>query len=283
MPAGLRSRPSLELHADLFMRKFRNGRFFHPHPNVTPVYPWDDCCVHEWWAEPRMIIDLTTSKRLTTRYDKQFDIRVNTLFRDALGSCAFVVRPERSSMSRQWMTTRLANTYLDLHRHGFAHSIEAWSSGGALVGAVIVVGERGAFSVETMFHSQSNASKVCLHWLIRHLRESGAQLLDVQFPTKHFAAVGGFGVDDSEYKHRLGRALLRDVVPFVDAEQGDSEHWPGGLARWAIGRPRRLEPAHELAPARRLDPVAHCSGSKRMGRTDTLERRLEISLRRPAP
>src|SRR6185312_13168533 len=107
---------------------------------------------------------------------KKFDIRVNTAFADVMRACGDVDRPEADG---SWIGDDLIAAYTQLHRLGFAHSVEAWQNH-ELVGGLYGVALGGAFFGESMFHRVSNASKVCLVALVERLRERGFVLLDTQ-------------------------------------------------------------------------------------------------------
>src|SRR5512139_3612448 len=88
-----------------------------------------------------------------------------------------------------WINESLLQCYVALHQQGFAHSVEAWR-GGRLVGGLYGVSLRGAFFGESMFHTETDASKVALVALVERLRARGFALLDVQWPTPHLARFG---------------------------------------------------------------------------------------------
>ena len=71
-----------------------------------------------------------------------------------------------------WIDENILASYVNLHRHGHAHSVEAWLEG-KLVGGLYGVALGGAFFGESMFHEVTDASKVALHALVGRLREPG--------------------------------------------------------------------------------------------------------------
>ncbi|MBI1864904.1 MAG: leucyl/phenylalanyl-tRNA--protein transferase, partial [Nitrospirae bacterium] len=68
----------------------------------------------------------------------------------------------------------------------------------------------GAFMGESMFHVETDASKVCLAHLVERLKERGFVLLDTQFLTPHLARFGARWIPRSEYLRRLANALTLD-------------------------------------------------------------------------
>jgi leucyl/phenylalanyl-tRNA--protein transferase len=108
-----------------------------------------------------------------------------------------------------WISEELVAAYLELHRMGFAHSVEAWQ-GGELAGGLYGVSLGGAFFGESMFHRQRDASKVALVYLVRRLRDRGYELLDAQAATSHLRQFGCIEISADEYLRRLKRALERE-------------------------------------------------------------------------
>jgi leucyl/phenylalanyl-tRNA--protein transferase len=68
----------------------------------------------------------------------------------------------------------------------------------------------GAFFGESMFHTQTNASKVALAALVQQMKQQSFELLDIQFMTSHLAKFGAIDISRDDYLHRLGRAITRE-------------------------------------------------------------------------
>ena len=107
-------------------------------------------------------------------------------FRAVAEGCADALRPTQSGT---WITDELLDGYLDLHRDGYAHSVEAWE-GGQLVGGLYGVSVGAAFFGESMFAVEADASKVAFVTLAAQLCRWGVQLIDCQVPTDHLARFG---------------------------------------------------------------------------------------------
>ena len=153
--------------------------------------------------DPRAIIELDglhISRSLArTMRRGRFEIRINSDFEGVMRGCAD--RPEGS-----WITDRFVEVYGALHRAGKAHSVEAWREG-RLVGGTYGVALAGAFMAESMFHRETDASKVALAALVRRLRERDFALLDVQYVTPHLESLGATQITRREYEGRLAHAL----------------------------------------------------------------------------
>jgi leucyl/phenylalanyl-tRNA--protein transferase len=107
-----------------------------------------------------------------------------------------------------WISEQLIAVYVQLHRLGFAHSVEAWKDG-ELAGGLYGVSLGAAFFGESMFHHQRDASKVALVALVQRLQERGYELLDAQAATPHLKKFGCIEIRADEYLRRLKHALER--------------------------------------------------------------------------
>jgi leucyl/phenylalanyl-tRNA---protein transferase len=157
-----------------------------------------------WWSpDPRGILPLDAMhvSRSLRRALPSFEVRFNTVFRDVMLRCG---DPRRA---HGWITPEFVNAYDDLHRRGWVHSAEVWRAG-RLVGGVYGIAIGGLFAGESMFHSETDASKAALVGLVDHLRERGFTLFDVQWRTDHLATLGVIEVTRAEYLARLADALL---------------------------------------------------------------------------
>jgi len=157
----------------------------------------------EWFSpDPRGIIPLErfhVSKRLerVVRQGK-FDVAIDRAFADVMQACA--------GRDETWINQEILDSYRELHRLGFAHSVECWLDG-ELVGGLYGVSLRGAFFGESMFHRVTDASKVALHALVSRLRDRRFGLLDVQWVTPHLVQFGAIEVPRRRYLQMLRYAM----------------------------------------------------------------------------
>lgn len=131
----------------------------------------------------------------------KFDMRVNTAWDDVIRMCA-----RRDST---WITDEIIRVYTELHEMGFAHSVEAFYQG-KLAGGLYGVAVGGAFMGESMFHIETDASKVSLVYLVERMRDRNFTLLDSQYMTEHLGTFSARNIPRSEYVRRLKDALNRD-------------------------------------------------------------------------
>jgi leucyl/phenylalanyl-tRNA--protein transferase len=162
-----------------------------------------------WYSpDPRGIIpldDFHVPGRLT-RVVRQgtFRIEIDRSFEEVIRACASADRDPEDPGS--WISEEIIESYLVLHRLGFAHSVEAWQDG-ALAGGLYGVALKGAFFGESMFHRVTNASKVALVALVERLRTRGYRLLDIQWVTEHLQQFGAREIPRSQYLKLLDASL----------------------------------------------------------------------------
>lgn len=137
---------------------------------------------------------------LTVSFDRAFD-RV-------IKECARAPRPGQAGT---WITPEICAAYVQMHKRGHAHSVECWS-GGDLVGGLYGTYVAGVFSAESMFYLLPNASKVCLHTLIRELSEQGLTWIDVQMVSEITALAGGHYVSREEFLRRLQKSQAQPIA-----------------------------------------------------------------------
>jgi leucyl/phenylalanyl-tRNA---protein transferase len=171
------------------------------------IFPMgDDSGEINWYSpDPRCIIDLEEfkpSRRLLRTYrNGPFEIRYDADWSGVMAACA--------DRETTWITEPIFDVYTRLHKMGFAHTVEAYLDG-RLVGGLYGVSLRGAFMGESMFHTATNASKVCLVALVERLKERGFTLLDCQYMTDHLRTFGATLIPRTEYLNRLQHALTLD-------------------------------------------------------------------------
>ena len=163
-----------------------------------------------WFSvDPRCIFEFDqfhVSRRLERTCKRgQFRITWNTDFTGVIRGCA-----ERHGQNEMWIIPEMVDAYTELHRLGYAHSVEAWS-GNELAGGVYGVAIGGLFAAESMFCRHRDASKVALVALMRYLKERDYQLVDIQVKTEHTARFGAIEISRSEYLRRLQLALRYNV------------------------------------------------------------------------
>jgi len=205
-----------DLRPDTILAAYRRGLF--PMP-VEPGGPIG------WWSpDPRGILepaDVHVSRSMTMAL-KHFDIRVDTAFEQVLDACADPARPHG------WIDQRIRYAYLELHRLGWCHSVEAWRDN-RLVGGLYGLAIGGLFAGESMFHNETNGSKAALIGLARGLGDDGERLIDVQWCTDHLASMGVSEISRRRYLQRLpelvAMAPCSMFSPTGNFNSGHADRW----------------------------------------------------------
>lgn len=158
-----------------------------------------------WYSpDPRAIIpivEFNVSRSLRQTLNKNlFTIRLDTKFEEVMRCCA-----EREDT---WISEEIVRSYVELHRLGHAHSVEAWKDE-LLAGGLYGVALGAAFFGESMFSAVRDASKVALVHLVERLRSRKFELLDTQFLTPHLARFGTLELSRDEYLIRLKNAVRK--------------------------------------------------------------------------
>lgn len=150
----------------------------------------------------------------------RFTITSDRAFSDVAFACAAPRTPSarsRSVSAETWIDTRILHFYDVLFARGHAHSVEAWRDDPAgpplLVGGVLGVSIGSFFGAETMFSRPdlggTDAGKVCLVRLVRHLEACGFTLLDAQIANPHTLQFGVTEITHGAYLRRLRQATAR--------------------------------------------------------------------------
>ena len=159
------------------------------------------------WFSPEMrgiipLNGLKISRSLKQTIRKRiFHIRIDADVEGTIRACA-----DRDEV---WISETIIRSYVNLHRMGFVHSVEAWHDG-TLVGGLYGVAIGGAFFGESMFSRMTDASKAALVALVRRLNERGFVLLDTQYRNSHLDTLGCMEIPKEEYLVLLNDAIQRD-------------------------------------------------------------------------
>lgn len=156
-----------------------------------------------WYApDPRCIIPLENyrpARSLRPVLNRgEFEIRINTEFEAVMTYCSI----PRSEDDGMWISEEIIEVYKQLHRLGYAHSVEAWQNG-ELAGGLYGVSLGKVFFGESMFHRVPNASKVAFHYLVERLRERKYGVLDSQFINDNVKRFGAIEIPKKEFQAML--------------------------------------------------------------------------------
>jgi leucyl/phenylalanyl-tRNA--protein transferase len=134
---------------------------------------------------------------------RAFELRADTAFSQVLTACAESPRPGQDGT---WITPEMHAAYMELHRLGHVHSVEAWKDG-ALVGGLYGVALGRVFFGESMFARVPDASKAAFATIARSLFDAGCLLIDCQVETEHLARFGAVDIPRRRFLQLLAPAV----------------------------------------------------------------------------
>ncbi|MDG2089819.1 MAG: leucyl/phenylalanyl-tRNA--protein transferase [Gammaproteobacteria bacterium] len=186
------------------------------------IFPWYETGQPIlWWSpDPRMVLfpeDLHISKSLNKVINKQvFHLSSNQDFSAVIAACSSQSNKNRDGT---WITDEMQLAYINLHKAGWAHSIEVWQDD-ELVGGLygIAIGE--IFFGESMFAIKDNASKVAFVHLVNSLINKGYKLIDCQVSSEHLASLGAREIKREEFMHCLSG--LSDLSKSINTSPKDT-------------------------------------------------------------
>ena len=191
-----------DLEPDTLLTAYRSGLF--------PMSPGDGPM--RWWSpDPRAIlpVDGLQVSRSLRRSCARYEVRIDTAFGEVIEACA------DPSREYAWVTPAVREAYIELHRRGWAHSVEAWTPEGDLAGGLYGVAIGTFFAGESMFARHRDASKVALVALIRGLRDGDESLVDVQWTSPHLLSLGAVEIPRADFLRRLSVAIEHPLPAFL--------------------------------------------------------------------
>jgi leucyl/phenylalanyl-tRNA---protein transferase len=201
-PNGLLA-ASADVSAQRLLDAYRRGIF--PWYNAGQPVLW-------WTPDPRTVLfidEFRMARSLRQRVkQRRWEIRVDSAFGAVIEACATV---PRRGQAGTWITSAIAEAYTELHKRGYAHSVESWREG-KLAGGLYGVAIGRMFYGESMFAWETDASKVALVHLVGMLRTRGFPMIDCQQDTAHLASFGARPVSRSVFAERVA-ALVHSTAP----------------------------------------------------------------------
>ena len=140
--------------------------------------------------------EIHVSHSMRTLLNKgQYRLSINEDFDRVIETCSQLRIDEEGA----WLGPQMVEAYKELHRQGFAASVEVWERQEKFVGGLYGVSIGKAFFGESMCSLVPNASKLALIHLARSLQARGGNLIDCQFETPHLKSMGGREISYDEY------------------------------------------------------------------------------------
>ncbi|MEL6863784.1 MAG: leucyl/phenylalanyl-tRNA--protein transferase [Bacteroidota bacterium] len=179
------------------------------------LFPWfnpDDPIL--WWSpDPRFVLfpsEIKVAKSMRPYFNQgKFEVTFDRDFEGVIRGCQGKRRKGQSGGT--WISTDMIQAYVQLHRQGFAHSVEVWQSGD-LVGGLYGVSLGKVFFGESMFAEVNNASKFGLITLAKVLEKQGFWLIDCQQHTLHLERLGGRAIPRSEFLNYMRKNEAEETL-----------------------------------------------------------------------
>lgn len=162
------------------------------------IFPWYSEGEPIVWYCPhkRMVLfpdDIKVSKSMRKIINKnEFTITENKAFEEVIFYCKHI---ERNDGFGTWITDDMEQAYINLHKKGFAKSIEIWKNK-ELVGGLYGLEINTVFCGESMFSKVSNASKLAFIHLVKN---NNYKLIDCQVYNDHLASLGAKEIERTEF------------------------------------------------------------------------------------
>lgn len=184
------------LQPEMMLRLYRSGAFPMAEskestkvewymPEIRAIIPLDNFNI------PRSFKKFLRESTFTVHFDRDFPAVVE--------GCA--------SREETWISSRLTEAYMRLHRRGYIHTVEVYDEEDKIAGGLYGIAIGGVFFGESMFSYQPQASKTALYHLMIRLREKGFAMLDVQIMNEHLRMFGAVEIPDYQYKEMLAMGL----------------------------------------------------------------------------
>jgi leucyl/phenylalanyl-tRNA--protein transferase len=156
-----------------------------------------------WWSpDPRLVLfperlHVSRSLRKTMKNDG-FEFSFDRCFAEVIDACA----QPRAYASDTWISPAVKQAFCQLHEQGFTHSFEAWKDGD-LVGGLYGLALGQVFFGESMFHTETDASKAAFAFAVDRLHAWGYRLVDCQVHTNHLESLGAEEIPRAEFVRLL--------------------------------------------------------------------------------
>ncbi len=166
-----------------------------------------------WWSpDPRMVLlprELKIARSLRkTLARKNFEVRADSAFEQVMRACA----APRRGQPGTWIHETMIASYSELHRMGYAHSVETWMEG-ELAGGLYGIAIGRMFYGESMFSNRTDASKIALAHLAAQLTRWNFGMIDCQMNTPHLASLGAREIPRANFIQRM-----QELIHYADRE-----------------------------------------------------------------
>ncbi|MDH5545342.1 MAG: leucyl/phenylalanyl-tRNA--protein transferase [Gammaproteobacteria bacterium] len=179
-----------DLHPQRILNAYRQG-----------IFPWYSA--HQpilWWSpDPRLVLfpeelHVSRSMRKFMR-QSQWNLTMDTAFEQVTHACSL----PRPGQPETWLSPEMQDAYLELHRLGYAHSVEVWDENEKLIGGLYGIAIGSVFFGESMFSFTTNASKFAFISFVEQISGWGFKLIDCQVETTHLNSLGAANIPREKF------------------------------------------------------------------------------------
>ncbi|MCE2746413.1 MAG: leucyl/phenylalanyl-tRNA--protein transferase [Burkholderiales bacterium] len=210
-PAGLLA-ASIDINADWLEASYARGIF--------PWYSQGEPVL--WWSTSPRAVLYTAEFKLHRSLAKAIRkmqaipgsvIRLNTAFEQVMRACA----EPRSGQEGTWITEEVIAAYTTLHKRGFAHSVEHWC-GDQLIGGLYCVALGKMVYGESMFATQTDASKIAFAHFVYWLKSQNVYIIDCQQATRHLMSMGARTVSRKVFETEMANSIVQPALNWEPQE-----------------------------------------------------------------
>lgn len=181
-----------------------------------------------WWSpDPRMVLfpgEMHISHSLAkTLRNAPYTVRIDTAFAGVIHACA---NTPRKGQPGTWINPAMVAAYRELHRLGYAHSVETWIDG-RLAGGIYGIALGRVFYGESMFSCVPDASKIALAHLCAYLKRREFGIIDCQMETTHLISLGARLIPRRDFVAALDVLTLADEPPGLWPDSAIDRHFRG--------------------------------------------------------
>jgi leucyl/phenylalanyl-tRNA--protein transferase len=201
------------LNIETLCRAYRQG-----------IFPWfgkDEPIL--WWSpDPRMVLQISKFKLHPSlkKTIKKFittpccEVRIDTVFEQVISACA---TSPRQGQRGSWIVPKMISAYCELHKAGFAHSVETWIDGKLAGGLYCVAIGKSVFG-ESMFSRSTDSSKIALSALVSFCKKNAIAQIDCQQNTAHMTTFGAGVIARDKFNEQIASGLEQAAPAWIFGE-----------------------------------------------------------------
>ncbi|MCQ2244655.1 MAG: leucyl/phenylalanyl-tRNA--protein transferase [Bacteroidaceae bacterium] len=180
-----------DLHVERLIEAYSQG-----------IFPWSAITndeLHWYCPMDRFVIfpeEIHISHSMRTLLNKEkYATSMDLDFNGVIRNCGKLRIHEEGA----WLGDDIIKAYTELHRKGYAHSVEVWNLEGKLVGGLYGIMMNKSFIGESMFSLEPSTSKIALISLAQSMAMNNFHMIDCQVETPHLKSMGGRHISYEEY------------------------------------------------------------------------------------